>query len=90
MKLCTCLLCKQSEVAARRTGAEGGRMKRYCKCVGWSEKYQCRDGIARNADGEQYQAHPSGRVCRCTGDCHGDYHARMVAVGYITEGEIDE
>lgn len=40
-------------------------MKRYCKCRGWSDKYQCRDGISWKADGEQYQAHPPGEWCRC-------------------------
>jgi hypothetical protein len=44
-------------------------MSRYCKCVGWSEKYQCRDGISWNGDGEEFQAHPPGERCRCSDDC---------------------
>jgi hypothetical protein len=48
-------------------------MSRYCKCVGWSEKYQCRDGISWNGDGEEFQAHPPGKRCRCADDCCWDH-----------------
>jgi hypothetical protein len=40
-----------------------------CDCPGWGDKYQCRDGIAWDADGNKYQAHPPGEHCRCFGDC---------------------
>jgi hypothetical protein len=50
-------------------------VKRYCKCVGWSEKYQCRDGIDwdTSSDNEPYQKYPPGERCRCADDCCWDH-----------------